>query len=330
MRLKTFTAPTTAEAMDVVRRELGEDAIIVSTQPGGDGQNARVTAAMEDIDPLDAPVPWPDPLDAPATDIAAEVRQALAYHGTPAPLSERLAAAAGPFAETGALMALAGALDSEFDFAPVSDATALRRLVLIGPPGVGKTISTAKLAARARLAGRAAVVVTTDTRRAGGVEQLGAFTRLLGIDLVEAGGGAELAEAVRSAEDGANVFVDTAGTNPFSDTEMESLAALIQAADAEPVLVLAAGGDPLDGIDMASAFAALGASRLLATRLDVARRFGGLLAAADAPRLAFADVSVTPHIADGLSPINPVSLARLIMPHADEPAATVQLSEAAL
>jgi len=330
MRLKTFSAPTTAEAMDLVRRDLGEDAIIVSTQPGGDGQSARVTAAMEDLDPIDVALPWRDDGDEPAADATAEVRQALAFHGTPALLSDRLTAAAGAFAESGALMALAGALDTEFDFAPVSDATALRRLILVAPPGTGKTISTAKLAARARLAGRAAAVITSDTRRAGGIEQLGAFTRLLDIELIEADGSAGLSEAVGAIENGANVFIDTAGTNPFSDTEMETLAALIQAADAEPVLVLAAGGDALEGADMASAFAELGVNRLLATRLDVARRFGGLLAAADAPRLAFSDVSVTPHIADGLSPINPVSLARLIMPHAEEPAATVQLNEAAL
>jgi len=324
MRLKTFSAPTTAEAMDLVRRDLGEDAIIVSTQPGGDGQSARVTAAMEDLDPIDAALPWREDIEEPAADATAEVRQALAFHGTPALLSDRLTAAAGAFAESGALMALAGAFDTEFDFAPVSDATALRRLILVGPPGAGKTISTAKLAARA------AAVITSDTRRAGGVEQLGAFTRLLGVELIEADGPAGLADAIGSVENGANVFIDTAGANPFSDTEMETLAALIQSADAEPVLVLAAGGDAQEGADMVSAFAELGANRLLATRLDVARRFGGLLAAADAPRLAFSDVSVTPHIADGLSPINPVSLARLIMPHAEEPAATVQLNEAAL
>ena len=330
MRLKTYSAPTTAEAMELVRRELGEDAIIVSTQPGGDGQSARVTAAVEELDAVDVHLPWPDDANESTADTTDEVRQALAFHGTPSPLSDRLVAAAGTFSDSGAVMALAGALDTEFDFAPVSDTTTLRRLILVGPPGAGKTISTAKLAARTRLAGRAAAVITSDTRRAGGIEQLGAFTRLLGIDLVEADGAAGLSEAVAATENGANVFIDTAGTNPFSDAEMESLAALIQAADAEPVLVLAAGGDALEGADMASAFAELGVSRLLATRLDVARRFGGLLAAADAPRLAFSNVSVTPHIADGLSPINPVSLARLIMPHAEEPAATVQLNEAAL
>jgi len=69
---------------------------------------------------------------------------------------------------------------------------------------------------------------------------------------------------------------------------------------------------------MASSFSTLGVLRMLLTRLDMARRVGGVLAAADAARLAFSEVSITPHIADSLSPINPVSLARLIMPNTFE------------
>ena len=40
MRLKTYTAPTMAEAMEMARQEMGEDAIIVSTQRGTGGHGA--------------------------------------------------------------------------------------------------------------------------------------------------------------------------------------------------------------------------------------------------------------------------------------------------
>ncbi len=49
MRLKTFNAPTLAEAMEAVRAEMGDDAIIVSTQRGAEGGGARVVAALEDV-----------------------------------------------------------------------------------------------------------------------------------------------------------------------------------------------------------------------------------------------------------------------------------------
>lgn len=109
---------------------------------------------------------------------------------------------------------------------------------------------------------------------------------------------------------------------------MDSLDQLVRAAGAEPVLVLAAGGDAMEAADIAASFAAIGVGRLVVTRLDMARRLGSLLAAADAARLTFCDVSATPHIADGLSPINPVSLARLIMPHTAGSGGTPHLSKA--
>ena len=53
---------------------------------------------------------------------------------------------------------------------------------------------------------------------------------------------------------------------------------------------------------------------MVATRVDLARRLGGLLSAAHAGRLAFAEVSITPQIAEGLTAINPIALARLLLP----------------
>ena len=61
-------------------------------------------------------------------------------------------------------------------------------------------------------------------------------------------------------------------------------------------------------------FCRAGAHRLLVTRLDAARRLGSVLVAADTAKLKFCDLSVTPHVAEGLTPINPVSLARLLLP----------------
>ena len=69
------------------------------------------------------------------------------------------------------------------------------------------------------------------------------------------------------------------------------------------MLVLPAGGDPAEAADLAEAFAGVGASRLLATRLDTARRLGAILAAADAAPLASATAVASPHVADGLAPI---------------------------
>ena len=54
--------------------------------------------------------------------------------------------------------------------------------------------------------------------------------------------------------------------------------------------------------------------RLSGAARDLARRLGSLLAAADAARLRFSSVSTAPGAAAALVPLNPVSLARLLLP----------------
>jgi flagellar biosynthesis protein FlhF len=328
MRLKTYSAPTLVKAMELVRQEMGENAIIVSTQAGFDSIGARVTAALEDPVADEAVFGAWDGDDVDPLDTTGDLRQVLAFHGVPPATADRLLDAARGFEDEEPVMALAGALDTVYGFMPLTEKVAARPLMLIGPPGVGKTIATAKLATRARRAGRTPMVITTDTRRAGGVEQLQAFTRILGFDLVAAASPGDLAEAVAEAA-GDGVLIDTAGTNPFADFEMEDLRELVRAVDAVPVMVLAAGGDAMESAEIAAGFAAIGTRRLLATRLDIARRLGGLLSAAEVPDLSFTEVSINPHVADGLTAINPVSLARLLLPRQADSQATPYLKEAA-
>lgn len=308
MRLKTFTAPSMAEAMQLVKTHLGSDAIIVSTQKGDGGLGVRITAAIEaveDEDHYDELVNDADPLD--------EIAEALAHHNVPGELADKLTRAAGSLDADDPLLALAGALDQHFKFQPVPTA-GKRPVLLVGMPGAGKTVTTAKLATRAVMNRRPVSVITADTQRAGGYEQLHAFTRLLEVDLQQADTPATLRDAVAAARPGSLVLVDCAGGNPFEADDVALQRRLIEAIEAEVVLVMAAGGDPLDAAELAAAYAALGARRLLVTRLDIPCRLGGVLSAANAGRLAFTEVGIGASVADGLRSLNPVSLARLLLP----------------
>lgn len=320
MRLKTFTADTTAEAMEMVRTTMGDDAIIVSSEAGADGRGVRVTAAIEE----DAPTPVAEEPPAPAPgnpeEVAEEIRQSLVFHGVPARLIERLIKGAMTHRGVAAATALGRTLDARFDFRPLDLPAAGERVMLVGPPGAGKTLTTAKLAARATLEKRPIGVVSTDTKRAGGIEQLEAFTRILQVELAPAAGPEVLARALADIGRASGAVIDTAGTNPFNDGEMSELETLIEVAGAEPVLVLPAGGDAMEAADIAAAFAAIGCRRLVMSRLDTVRRMGALVAAADAGRVAFAGVSINPNVADGLNPLTPSGLARLLLPHAVQPA----------
>ncbi|MBC8339392.1 MAG: hypothetical protein H8E39_11960 [Alphaproteobacteria bacterium] len=325
MNLKTYTARTTAEAMNLVRDDLGEDAAIVSIQRADDGKSVLVRATLEAAgsslfdtparrNTERAPEYAADAAGPARVDIYETVCQALERHGVPGPVVERLAHAAGASGAPNPWAALSAAMDEEFTFAPVPSLRDPSPVMLVGPPGAGKTLTTAKLAAKAVMAGQSIGVITTDVKRAGAVDQLNAFMKVLKVDLQVAKTPGELAEAVARVDGRDVVYIDTAAVNPFLDADMAGLRRLVSVTDVDPVLVLPAGGNALDAGDMAKAFAAIGAKRMIATRLDVARRLGCLLAAADHSRLAFAGVSITPRVAKGLNAITAATLSRLIMP----------------
>jgi flagellar biosynthesis protein FlhF len=305
MRLRNFTASSMAEAMALVREALGADAIIVSAE--SEGGLTSVLAAVETEEP-------PPAEGDPFTDA---IHMALVNHGVLPRLSERLVLAAASLGADTGVRALAAALDGLFRFQPLTAG----RAALVGPPGAGKTLTCAKLATRAVLAGDPVQVVTTDTVRAGATEQLASLTRILGLELLVAGSPEELRRFLATAPDDELVLIDTAGTNPYVKTECDELAALVDAAGAEPVLVLPAGGDVYDTVEMARAFAALGCRRLVPTRVDMAIRLGALLSAADAVPLAFAEFGLSASVADGLCKVTPVALARLLLPDPPEDAA---------
>jgi flagellar biosynthesis protein FlhF len=110
------------------------------------------------------------------------------------------------------------------------------------------------------------------------------------------------------------VFIDSPGLNPFKQSDLDYLASLVEVADVEPILVLAAGADPAEAAEVGEAFGSVGATRLLATRLDTTRRLGSIMAAADAAPLMFCDVSASPRVVNGVTPISAAIMARMLMP----------------
>jgi len=315
MRLKTYSAASMAQAMKQVRQALGDNAIIVSTQGSDEAGSVRVTAAVETADEFDL---GPGAAGREVLDAVDVICDVLDRHGVPAPLSERLLGAAARHAANRPLMALATAFDDVFNFAPLPIAPAPRPLLLVGPPGGGKTVSVAKLAAQAVIDRVPVRVITTDTARAGAVDRLRTFARALRLDLATAADPAALARLLASNGERLTL-IDSPGVNPYDPVELSQLRDFAEAAAAEPMLILAAGIDALEGAEIGQIFAKLGVRRTMFTRLDAARRLGGVLATAAAGGLSLANAGVSPHIANGLEPINPVALARLFLHQ--EPAA---------
>lgn len=340
MRLKTFQAATMSEAMDLVRSALGDEAIIVSTFTHRNGGGVEITAAVEqhvedDFSTREAQalrygegngrlfVPQNDfsggDFGGGVEQTAEVIAAVLAWHGVPSRTAERLTQAVQRIGLDDPVGALAEALDDTYRFPGLSNDN--RPLIVIGPPGSGKTIATAKIAARCVIERRPVHVISCDVSRAAAGEQLAALCRVMKAPFTEAADAAELERAVDAVPADAKLVIDTAGINLHAAAERRAMKELIQASGAEPLAVFAAGIDAMEAGELAAQAVALGARRYVGTRLDAARRLGGLVAAADLGGLAFADAGASPFIGQGFERLDALNLAHRLLADPDAVAA---------
>jgi flagellar biosynthesis protein FlhF len=338
MRLKSFYAKSMKEAMQMVRDTLGEEAIIVATREEGGGKTVRVTAAVEqqdereyeghDFEGFELNTQSASTIENDRNDwlqyddedeenaVVEQLTDVMLRHSIPEDITDQVISCATIMGANKADQALVAALEHLFSFRPLNQKKGGKALMMVGPPGSGKTLATAKLATRAVMGSQSVAVITTDSQRAGGVEQLSAFTKILRVNLSKASGPKELRGALDQAHGADHVFIDTAGINPFNPEEMRELARLAAVGDIDPVLVLPAGIDADESGEIGRVYGALGVRSILPTRLDIARRLGGVLSAAHHGGLIFAEGSHTPKVADGLFALTPRRLAALLMPQA--------------
>ncbi len=318
MKIKTYTAPTMSEAMDLLRRELGENAIIVSTQRLGAGAGLRLTAAIEEMS-FDEEIEQLYQKEPEENPFQTMIRQTLEYHGLSQALVDKIVLKIGKTKKKSELVAFASVLDEMFSFHALPEQIKGQAFMLTGSAGVGKTMVTGKLATRACLSGRKVGLISADTVRAGAAEQLVAFTNILDITLLKARSAENMQSHIKSLRKTCDtIFIDMPAFNPFLPSDMDILSTFTNLVDAVPILVMSAGVDPIESSETAEAFSEAGVLYLLATRLDAARRFGGVLTAAHAGQLTLCEASMSPNITKGLSSINAVSLARLLLMSSEE------------
>ena len=176
---------------------------------------------------------------------------------------------------------------------------------LIGPTGVGKTTTIAKLAARwaGKFGTRDLALVTTDHYRVGAQEQLFTYGRLLGVPVHTAANGAELGAALAKLSDRKLVLVDTAGMAP-RDRQLAAQFVELRASRApiRSLLVLPATTQSLDLADIIARFAPAKPEAAVLTKLDEATRIGGALSAPIRSRLPLAYICDGQRVPEDLQP----------------------------
>ncbi len=155
-------------------------------------------------------------------------------------------------------------------------------IAIVGPTGVGKTTTVAKLAARfcLRHGSRDVALITTDNFRIGAREQLNTYARILDVPVRSAGSADELNSALNAFCDKRLILIDTAGMSQ-RDVQLNEQLSMLKAGN-QPVrsfLALPATTQQVSLEQAIKAFSAVQLDACILTKMDEAASIGNVLSA---------------------------------------------------
>jgi flagellar biosynthesis protein FlhF len=334
--MKKFIAKTSRDALRMVRAELGADAVILSNLKVGDGVEI-VALASEELAGMTQPRPAPEACNPePETrrqDILGEIKlmrdimqeqiATLTWSGMGQhnPLRARLLRSLLNAGFSPALARLlldkmppdAGipwvqrVLGHNLKVAAKEEDIVARggTVALVGPTGVGKTTTAAKLAARAVVrygAGKVALL-TTDSYRIGAHEQLRIYGRILGVPVHAVRDTGDLRLTLSALKHKHLVLIDTMGMGQ-RDSRVAAQAAMLDETGVRRLLLLnaASSGDTLD--DVVRMYCGTGVVGCIPTKLDEAATLGAVLDVAVRHKLALHYVANGQRVPEDLHEVN--------------------------
>ncbi len=303
MKITKFQAANMREALAKIKRELGPEAMVISTRQvrrGFLGTGVEVTAAVDVDEPEPQGLAALPPASASSVMSSSAALAEEDVERIMAPLRSELRSLRSMLRTSGearqsdelrrelaAMRRALATIQVERGQEVETDTASLRQLArqhriasssrgrviaLVGPTGVGKTTTIAKLAARAALIEHKSVaIITLDTYRIGGEEQMRIFADLIGVPLYLVADPADVSDQVRALADYDLIFIDTAGRSPRDVPAISALRrGLAQVDDLEIHLAVSAStpAATIDGIF--ARYQAMQIDRLLFTKLDEA------------------------------------------------------------
>lgn len=152
-------------------------------------------------------------------------------------------------------------------------------VVFIGPTGVGKTTTIAKLAGRLALVEKKKVgLITIDTYRIGAVEQLKTYAEIMNIPFKVVFTMKDMEAAIESMKDCEVILIDTTGRSSKNTMQLSELRAFVEKTNAKSInLVVSATTKNKDIKIIADSYKALNFNRVIITKLDETSTYGSIL-----------------------------------------------------
>ena len=188
-------------------------------------------------------------------------------------------------------------------------------VALIGPTGVGKTTTLAKIAAKFVLEqGARVALITADTYRISAVEQLKTYSDILGLPLEIVYNPEALRNAIEKHKDKQLILIDTAGRSQYNEYQMKELSGLLSIdADIEKHLVMSATTKTSDGVELLENFSICQPDRVIFTKVDETGTHGIILNILHRRKVALSYITNGQSVPDDIEPASVERLAELLL-----------------
>jgi len=177
---------------------------------------------------------------------------------------------------------------------------------LVGPTGVGKTTTTAKLAARCvvKYGADSLGLITTDSYRIGAQDQLRIYGKILGVQVYTAQTHADLAQMRSSMQRKRLILIDTVGMGQ-RDSRVAEQTKILNDSHVKRVLLLNATSQPETLDDVVRHYKSSGLSGAILSKLDEAIKIGGVLDVVMRHKLALHYIATGQRVPEDLFPADP-------------------------
>lgn len=190
-----------------------------------------------------------------------------------------------------------------------------RIIALVGPTGVGKTTTTAKLAAMHALnRGNKVALITMDIFRVGAVEQLKTYSRIMGIPLEVASTPAELEKAVKKHSACDLIFIDTAGRSHKDKEKLDEMKSFFEnKITVEVYLCLSATTKDRELEEILQRFSIFPISKVVFTKIDESESLGNMVNLLMKDNLSIAYFTTGQRVPEDIEIATPAKLADMIL-----------------
>ena len=286
MEAKTFEAPTLEEALTAVKREFGPDAIILETKQRKHGfglMNKMSFQVKAAIPPKVSSISSTRVISRKSEleDYLATLLSRLIRVGVSEKNTKAIADGLIPFFKVGAfrseseiLSKMSERIRSFIKVAPslserIQRSKGPRVVTFVGPTGVGKTTTLAKVAAETLKTRRARIILATmDTYKVGAIEHLESYAKFLGLPFAVCKSSSDTLSLVNHLRQNDLLFLDTLGAGPRESIKLSEMSLLFSQIEAETHLCVSVSTQERDMKDILSRFSMFRPSYLLATKFD--------------------------------------------------------------